>query len=59
MRVPAAYKEVDCRVVLQCEMQDCILSYYLAVMGASPPEDWCGKGGAVSDIAQVFRLNTN
>ena len=57
--VPAAYKEVDCRVIPQREMRDCISSYYLAVLGAPPPEEWRGEGGTVSEIARALRLNKN
>ena len=40
-------------------MRDCISNYYLAVLGAPPPEDWRGEGGTVSEIARALRLNTN
>ena len=46
--VPAAYKEVDCRVVPQREMRDCISAYVLfcrAWGAASGGMAWCGRYG--------------
>ena len=40
-------------------MRDCISSYYLAVLGASPPEEWHGVGGTVSKIACALCLYAN
>ena len=48
--VPAVYREVDYQVIPEREMRDCISSYYLAVMGAPPQEEWCGKGGTVRGL---------
>ena len=39
--------------------RDCILTYYLVVFWATPPEKWRGAGGTVSEIARAFRLNAN
>ena len=57
--VPAAYEEVDCRVVPEREMRDCISSYYLAVLGALPPEEWRGEGSTVGKISCALCLNKN
>ena len=59
MPVLVVYKEVDCRVVPQREMQDCILTYYLVVLGVPPREEWRGAGSTVSEIARALRLNAN
>ena len=40
-------------------MRDCILTYYLVVLGAPLPEEWRGAGGTVSEIARALRLNAN
>ena len=52
--VPAAYKEVDCCVVPQRKMRDCILTYYLTLIGAPPPEEWRGAGGWLARLLARF-----